>query len=445
MSEKFDWKLYPEAWDIQNNLIRRFSEEMKDIHELEEGLLNITSTRLVDWIDHLLVPWEWVKEEDLKRSGYELEEVEIGGMDLIKATVEGSDLFPIFMIEKSLGRLYLKVEDIEAIGSIRNSHDKIEGKKWAPRRKLVFKENKKIELGAIERRGYDGYLTPDLDDEDDYQEILRRLSSRDRLKADDEAFSDLEGIIDDGILSIGRDRTADAFFFSERRYWESMNETGRIQLHRQNRLGLGWGNHDHHTFRCSRENFTRTIGLLEKMDVAPRERFYAGEQAGWGAQVLEQKVNKIAVFADVDLTPDEKDGDFAHEGLEELDSHGTVGLWVSLHGESIHSAGLHHIAALVDFKKVDEDSEKAGISNMAPFSDFEYLKQRFTVGEHRPPVRDNHVRLFETGKIDKDRLERFENRGAIGSHLEFIERNHGFKGFNQTAVSDIISRTDPRK
>ena len=34
--------------------------------------------------------------------------------------------------------------------------------------------------------------------------------------------------------------------------------------------------------------------------------------------------------------------------------------------------------------------------------------------------------------------------GAIGSHLEILERNDGYKGFNQTGISQIIRRTDPR-
>jgi hypothetical protein len=34
--------------------------------------------------------------------------------------------------------------------------------------------------------------------------------------------------------------------------------------------------------------------------------------------------------------------------------------------------------------------------------------------------------------------------GAVGSHLEVIQRGEGFKGFNQQTVSDIIRRTDPR-
>ena len=34
--------------------------------------------------------------------------------------------------------------------------------------------------------------------------------------------------------------------------------------------------------------------------------------------------------------------------------------------------------------------------------------------------------------------------GAVGSHLENLERNDGFKGFNQTGVTEIIKETDPR-
>ena len=160
---------------------------------------------------------------------------------------------------------------------------------------------------------------------------------------------------------------------------------------------------------------------------------------------MEHKVNNIAVFADVDLTPQEKDGDFAHRGLEELDKLGTVGLWVGLHGESIHSAGLHHLAALVDFSKMMEDSEGFGINNMAPFSSFPYLKQNFTDGEYWNIVNDRLKRLHLKKQISKSQMDRFYSVGARGSHLEFIERNDGFKGFNQEAVSDIIDRTDPRK
>jgi hypothetical protein len=35
-------------------------------------------------------------------------------------------------------------------------------------------------------------------------------------------------------------------------------------------------------------------------------------------------------------------------------------------------------------------------------------------------------------------------QGAIGSHLENLQRKGGFKGFNQKSVSVIIQATDPR-
>ncbi len=40
---------------------------------------------------------------------------------------------------------------------------------------------------------------------------------------------------------------------------------------------------------------------------------------------------------------------------------------------------------------------------------------------------------------------KFVKHGATVSHPGNLERNGGFKRFNQQGVSDIISRTDPRK
>ena len=47
--------------------------------------------------------------------------------------------------------------------------------------------------------------------------------------------------------------------------------------------------------------------------------------------------------------------------------------------------------------------------------------------------------------ITPEQAKQFREQGAIGSHLENLERNEGFKGFNQTGVSEIIAATDPRK
>lgn len=78
-------------------------------------------------------------------------------------------------------------------------------------------------------------------------------------------------------------------------------------------------------------------------------------------------------------------------------------------------------------------------------SDFPFLTQAFTEGERWPVRRERAERPFRAGQIDEKQLDQFMREGAIGSHLENLQRKGGFKGFNQTPVSVIIQATDPRK
>jgi hypothetical protein len=82
---------------------------------------------------------------------------------------------------------------------------------------------------------------------------------------------------------------------------------------------------------------------------------------------------------------------------------------------------------------------------MDSFSDFPFLKQAFTEGECWPVRRGRLERLRSRGLITDEQFEQFANEGAIGSHLENLERKGGFKGFNQKSVSVIIEATDPRR
>lgn len=52
--------------------------------------------------------------------------------------------------------------------------------------------------------------------------------------------------------------------------------------------------------------------------------------------------------------------------------------------------------------------------------------------------------LFEAGLITAEQAEFFGREGAIGSHLENLQRRGGFKGFNQHSVSAVIAALDPR-
>lgn len=82
---------------------------------------------------------------------------------------------------------------------------------------------------------------------------------------------------------------------------------------------------------------------------------------------------------------------------------------------------------------------------MNPFTTFPYLRQAFTEGERWPVDGERIDRLVARKLISPEMAEVFRQDGAIGSHLENLERNDGFKGFNQQGVSEIISKTDPRK
>ena len=247
------------------------------------------------------------------------------------------------------------------------------------------------------------------------------------------------------VSDMGTHTAAWIAFSAERAHWQQRNRAGQVQKASQDKLGLGWANHDHHTFRSSRQAFPILIEILETFGFHPRERFYAGAQAGWGAQVMEQPVCRFAVFADVDLTPAEVEGDFAHNPLPPLQELGTVGLWCALHGEAMLSAGLHHLAARFDFDAAAENLAQWGIESMRPFSDFSYLRQAFTRGERWQVAPERLDRLVVSGQIDEQQRAGFIEVGAIGSHLENIQRGEGFKGFNQQTISDIIRRTDPRK
>jgi hypothetical protein len=47
--------------------------------------------------------------------------------------------------------------------------------------------------------------------------------------------------------------------------------------------------------------------------------------------------------------------------------------------------------------------------------------------------------------ISDEQGEKFLAVGAVGSHLENIQRREGYKGFNKKNVSAIIRETDPRR
>ena len=455
-----EWKRHPEAEALLTKRLDRFVAEMPPLQAFTGQLCRRASGRLIDWLDHLVLADGGAVRDELAEVGFEVEEVPADPGDTVyhhPGTMlprvvlrDGGRPLPAVGVASTgdVVAAAILVEEISHFLMAQRVAAVIEGAPMSPlRRARVWRNGDRREVLAIERRGYQGMAPPET--HAGYAgHILRAME---RWAARQRHFDDTREGMDQALKlarslagELGADMAAWAAFAAERAYWQQRSRAGQAQKSRQDSLGLGWANHDHHTFRSSRDVFSVLIQILEAFGFHRRERFYAGKEAGWGAQVMEQPVCRFAVFADVDLAPEEVASDFTRQPLPPREELGTVGLWCALHGESMLTAGLHHLAGRFDFEAASAGLEGWGVKMLQPFSDFSYLRQAFTQGERWPVDLGRLEQLAAAGLINDTQRARFAEQGAIGSHLENIQRGEGFKGFNQRAVSDIIRRTDPR-
>jgi len=106
---------------------------------------------------------------------------------------------------------------------------------------------------------------------------------------------------------------------------------------------------------------------------------------------------------------------------------------------------MHHLECQFDFDAAREQLAADGVASMKPFTDLPYLRQAFTKGEWWKVDERRISALLGEGAISQEQAQQFREKGALGSHLEILERDHGYKGFNQTGINEIIRDTDPRK
>ena len=442
----FQWTPQPEAAALIGRMVSAWCELCPAADALARRLRAETGTRLVDWIDHLMWPASAELESQLAETGF------VPGYQGHTATWSHPlGIFPRIRLRAGVQPgAALRVESVSdfLVAQRQSSEVAIDGQPLSPLRRACVADHQGSELWVFERNGSAGYNPIEVDDQRAAaaQRHLDAFRNRPRAFADSaEGFSQAAGLARAAIEELGVDWTCALFFTAEREYWQGRNRAAQRQKARQDQLGLGWGNHDHHTYRSSREHFARLVSLLELLGLECRERFYAGSEAGWGAQVLEQPHAGIVVFADVDLAADEVADDFAHQSLDPQRQLGTVGLWCRLHGEAMLEAGMHHLEAQFAFDLAREQLRDAGVETMAPFTDFPYLKQCFTRGELWPVPAERVDALLQDARLTPEQADQFRQQGAIGSHLEILERNDGYKGFNQTGVSEIIRATDPRQ
>lgn len=445
LSNNFNWGLYSDAERFLRREVQKFLKHNPFAEKLAKEIEGNTSAYFLDWIDHIVIPENEIDKTRLRKTGFE--KIDIAAPKGLEVYRHTNAIFPPILISTSnTHELALKPENIDHLVRGLRIKIPIDGKKSSPYRRAILRKEKNHILSAVERRGTSGFIIEEnKEDREAYKNALKLFSRRERFFDNDRrGILEVEKLIKDVIRTLSPARTADAFFRVERIYWERKNRTAKHQRKRHDINGLGWGNHDHHTFRSSRKNFKYLIRILEQLGFLCRERFFAGEEAGWGAQVLEHPDCNFVVFADVDITEMEKDTDFSHKGLKETKELSTIGLWIALHGESILQSGMHHVAARFNFTQLKRDLSKANIGIMEPFSDFPFLKQAFTEGEFWKVEKKRLDTLQKKGIITSEQYKAFLQNGAIGSHLENIQRRQGFKGFNQDSVTAIIQAVDPR-
>jgi len=443
---QMQWTPQPQAAELVHQLVDQFLAGSAAGRTLQDRLRDESGTRLLDWIDYLGAPEDAGLFQQLGEVGFVA-----SGWRQRTVWSHSAGMFPAVVFDGTDRRtLAIKVESVVDLLVAQGISDEtpIEGPPLAPLRQAMIADDAGHQLWAIERHGAPGFDLPKFSADEALAVVAQQETFRRRRRMFDEetqGFDYAERLIRAAIAELGVARTCDAFFVSEREYWQRRNHAAQIQKARQDTLGLGWANHDHHTYRSSREHFTRLIAVLELLGFECRERFYAGREAGWGAQVLEQPDCGIVIFADVDLAAEEVAGDFAHDPLPARDSLGTVGLWCRLHGEAFLAAGLHHLECQFDFDAARKQLRAVGVESMKPFTEMPYLKQAFTVGP-RWPVEGRRIdSLLAEGLITNEQAAEFRASGALGSHLEILQRDDGYKGFNQTGINEIILETDPRR
>jgi hypothetical protein len=447
--EVFEWHCQPEAEALISKILADALENNHFLATLEKDLLEKTSTRLFDWVDHIELGYSESLHKELQDLGF-VSEVSTPSYRVFSHPAAKLPLITVKDQSHSFIAVAIVVENIADFLMVRGLSGAIEGSLFAPFRRACVSKERGIFVYIVERRGTLFMEPVTFRDKEieticlSYEKWQTRPRAADGREKEEEEMERALTFAQELVEAVGSGLAASIVLDVERKYWQSRNKAGQIQKNRQDHLGLGWANHDHHTFRSSRHSFRSLVRLFEILGFTCRERFYAGQEAGWGAQVMEHKQARLVLFLDVDLAPHEVAIDFAHLPLEDKKDLGTIGLWCALHGESILKAGMHHLEAQFFFDKLSSDLSKEGIGMMSPFTNLAYLKQAFTVGEQWkvPSRRIQH--LLERGQITKEQADRFLSHGALGSHLENLERKEGYKGFHQKSVSQIIQKTDPR-
>ncbi len=296
--KQFDWPLANEAEALLRRYVENFLSQNFFARRLAARMRDETGTDFFEWADHLVLSPS--DEKDLLKAGFV--------PDAHAETPDGEAVFehpratlPRIMLRAgqkySPSVIALRPEFVSEFIAAHNLSAEPEGEPFSRYRRVIVAQENGAALEGVERRSYRGFVSAPLN----FGELQAIIKAKELWQTRRRAFDDdAAGIqtandtLERSMDLVGRDLSCQFFFEAERAYWEKRNRAPQIQKRRQDGLGLGWGNHDHHTFRCSRAYFVDLIEFLLKLGFEKRERYYAGAEAGWGAQISEQPITGIS-------------------------------------------------------------------------------------------------------------------------------------------------------
>jgi len=435
MKKEYNWTLHTDAWNWILMQIDSFSKSNPSISTFEAVLNSRTGTRLIDFTDHLVMEETQELIEMLKRFGYSYQK---DG----KAWVHSGAFLPAIITVPSPGEiigLAIKVDDVGEFLETWNLDLPIEGSMCSRLRRCKISTTGNVAFWVIERRSTQ-FFEPVVEDRgflEMYFNFLQYWENRPRFQEDKrKQLEELFDIVGDPIRFLGTDITTYLFFEAERRYWLSRNTFAQHYKSLADSIGVGLANHDHHTFRSSRQYFHYLIGFFDILGFKCRERFYYPE-AGWGSQVMENPNTGITLFLDVDLKPEELEIDFIDTPLDEMESFGIIDLWCGLHGDSLTGPGLHHLALRTGVEPFNARLAKHNIPVMIPFNRLPFLWQAFSHGERWKITKEQVRELLKRNLITGEKANMFIQNGVAGSHIEMLQRQDGYKGFKQEEILPI--------
>ena len=125
---QFDWGLYPDLERFVSDTVGSFLANHSFARTLSESMLSQTSTRFVDWVDHIVLPESEVEPGTLENLG--LGQVHTSGdrEDARAYRHSGSYLFPILLGDKDQSEIALKPESLDAFLQVLGSGAEVEGR-----------------------------------------------------------------------------------------------------------------------------------------------------------------------------------------------------------------------------------------------------------------------------------------------------------------------------